>query len=489
MASAIDVRRIAYGLGAIAFMALCTWFGTGLHPLWPLMWFAPVLLLLFSVDTRWWIAALAAAVGMVLGVMNLLGLFYGALQAPIPILIQIYFTEGLMFALAVLLFRALMRRKAYWSALLAFPAFWTSFEYLLNLTSIHGTAGSLAYTQLGFLPFLQLASITGPWGMTFLLWSFPAALAIGIHLSETERTKAVQITGVTAAVIALVLVLGTVRLFINPEGVPVKVGLIASDGPNEDVAEPGTPTIKLLSGYAKAVEALAQQGAEAIVMPEKTSVFLDPETQQLDTQLQALANAVHARLVVGVVRVVPQPNNALPIKYNEARIYTPGGTVESYDKEHMLPPFESRLTPGTSLTLLTAATSTWGVEICKDMDFTQLSREYGQAGAGLMLVPGWDFGLDWIHHGHMAIMRGVESGFSIVRSAKDGSLFVSDDRGRILGETMSGSAPFSTLVVSVPQSHDKTLFLLLGDWFAWVALALLVLCLAQLARRWKAGQA
>src|SRR5579871_2063502 len=334
MASAIDVRRIAYGLGAIAFMAICTWFGTGLHPLWPLMWFAPVLLLLFSVDARWWIAALAAAAGMVLGVMNLLGLFYGALQAPIPILIQIYFTEGLMFALAVLLFRALMRRKAYWSALLAFPAFWTSFEYLLNLTSIHGTAGSLAYSQLGFLPFLQLASITGPWGMTFLLWSFPAALAIGIHLSETERGKAVQITGVTAAVIALVLVLGTVRLFINPEGVP----------------EPGTPTIKLLSGYAKAVEALAQQGAEAIVMPEKTSVFLDPETQQLDTQMQALANAVHARLVVGVVRVVPQPNNALPIKYNEARIYTPGGTVESYDKEHMLPPFESRLTPGTSLT-------------------------------------------------------------------------------------------------------------------------------------------
>jgi apolipoprotein N-acyltransferase len=122
------------------------------------------------------------------------------------------------------------------------------------------------------------------------------------------------------------------------------------------------------------------------------------------------------------------------------------------------------------------------VAICKDMDFTQLSRRYGEAGAGLMLVPAWDFFLDWIQHGHMAVMRGVESGFSVVRSAKGGSLFASDDRGRILGEIKSDAAPFSSLLVSVPQTHDRTLFLRLGDWFAWVAVALLALCLVQLVR-------
>jgi apolipoprotein N-acyltransferase len=122
------------------------------------------------------------------------------------------------------------------------------------------------------------------------------------------------------------------------------------------------------------------------------------------------------------------------------------------------------------------------VAICKDMDFTQLGRRYGAAGAGLMLVPAWDFNLDWIQHGHMAVMRGVESGFNVVRSAKGGSLFVSDDRGRILGEIRSNAAPFSSLLVAVPGGHERTLFVLWGDWFAWVAVALLLLCLLQLVR-------
>ena len=82
----------------------------------------------------------------------------------------------------------------------------------------------------------------------------------------------------------------------------------------------------------------------------------------------------------------------------------------------------------------------------------------------------------------MAVMRGVESGFSIVRAAKQGYLTVSDDRGRILAESRSDSAPFSTLIADVPVRHDTTLYLLLGDWFAWLALATLAFTLVQLFR-------
>jgi|SRR5579864_5648631 len=66
-----------------------------------------------------------------------------------------------------------------------------------------------------------------------------------------------------------------------------------------------------------------------------------------------------------------------------------------------------------------------------------------------------------------------------------GSLFVSDERGRMLAETRSDAAPFSTLLASVPV-HEKTLFLRLGDSLAWLALVILGLCLAQLARPRKA---
>jgi len=172
-------------------------------------------------------------------------------------------------------------------------------------------------------------------------------------------------------------------------------------------------------------------------------------------------------------------------KHNEARIYTPHAEVGSYNKEHLLPPFEtSRFTPGTSRTLFAApgkaAGQTWGVAICKDMDFTNPVRSYGQAGVGLMLVPAWDFHVDGFWHGHIAVMRAVEDGFSLVRSARDGLLTVADDRGRIVAETTSQSAPFAALLARVPAGHSSTLFLLLGDWFGWCAMAAAVWAVGRL---------
>ena len=45
------------------------------------------------------------------------------------------------------------------------------------------------------------------------------------------------------------------------------------------------------------------------------------------------------------------------------------------------------------------------MEICKDMDFPLLSRQYGNDGAGLMLVPAYDFVTDGWLHGRMAILK------------------------------------------------------------------------------------
>jgi apolipoprotein N-acyltransferase len=176
---------------------------------------------------------------------------------------------------------------------------------------------------------------------------------------------------------------------------------------------------------------------------------------------------------------VPGKRNAA--HYNEARIYQPHAPVLSYDKEHMLPPFESPLTPGTALVTLPRRQEMWGVAICKDMDFAGPANRYGRQNVGLMLAPAWDFNLDRGWHGHIAVMRAVEGGFSLVRAAKDGYLTVSDNRGRVLAETRSDAAkPFATLLASVPAVHSATVYLLLGDWFAWVACVLLALAVFRL---------
>jgi apolipoprotein N-acyltransferase len=479
MASASEFRRLGSGLLAIASTAVLLWFGTGLNPHWPLMWFAPLPALLFAPRASWWSAALVAGSAWILGSLNMWHYDMAVINIPPPIVVRILITIGLVFAISVLLHRALLRRGAHWTALLAFPAFLTSFEYLLNIGSPHGTAGSLAYSQVNFLPFLQLASITGPWGMTFLLLLFPCALALGLHLRTRATQQALAIVGVSLSVIALVLMFGAVRLLLPAPTGLVRVGLMASDPPvSPFMADEGVPTTRLLQTYADHAVALAAQGAQVIVMPEKIGVLAGSATQDSDVLFNALADKTHATIVVGSIRVADHKG------YNEARVYAPAAPVLSYDKQHMLPAFESNLTPGTTLTLLPRPSGVWGVAICKDMDFTPLSREYGQAGVGLLLVPAWDFDLDRLEHGHMAVMRGVESGFNLVRAAKQGYLTVSDYRGRILAETTSDSAPFAVLIADVPANHVHTLYVLLGDWFAWLALAVLVVTLVQLARAW-----
>ena len=100
-----------------------------------------------------------------------------------------------------------------------------------------------------------------------------------------------------------------------------------------------------------------------------------------DSIFQSLADKAKFTIIAGLTHV------SQPVKYNQARVYAPGAPVVTYEKHHMLRPFESQFKPGTTLTFLPARSGTWGVAICKDMDFTQPSRQYGKAGVGLMLVP------------------------------------------------------------------------------------------------------
>lgn len=476
MAFATDYRRDVTALLAVTSTALMVWFGTGLYPKWPMPWLAPLPVLLFASRSSWWSTGLTATLSWLIGYLNLWH-YLKVVDIPLAARLAIFAVPALVFAVAVLLFRALLRLGAWWSALLAFPATWVSIEYLVDLVSPHGTGGNLSYSQLNFLPVLQLASVTGPWGISFLILFFPSAIAMGLHLCSSAPKQAGRIVGVGLGVTVLVLLFGAVRLTLPVQGPKVKVGLLASDqAANVDVADEGPEAARLFREYAAEAERLAARGAQVIVLPEKLGVVVDPGTKDTDALFQSLADKTKSQIVVGLIHVSP------PLKYNEALVFRPGAPLQSYDKHHLLPPFESRLKPGTRLTFLHESSGTWGVAICKDMDFTPLSRQYGEAGTGLLLVPAWDFVLDRWLHGHISIMRGVEDGFSIARAAKQGYLTVSDDRGRILAETQSDSAPFATLVADVPVVHDTTLYLIWGDWFAWVVLATLVFTLLQFFR-------
>jgi len=444
------------------------WFGTGLEPLWPLLWLAPFPTLLVCLDKRPWPGLAATALAWFVGTFSFWA-YFRHLQLPPAAFLVIAGAICAAMTLAALLFRILVRKGAVWIGLLAFPAVVVSFEYLRNISTPHGTAGSLAYTQLHFLPFLQLASVTGPWGMTFLLMLLPASLAIAAHL------RRVRVLVVSCALLAVVLIFGLMRLAVSGSGQKVSIGLIASDA--ETGVAAGNNANDLLARYATAAHRLAAQGARIIVLPEKLAgVIANGQGEEGNAALQRTADDTGATIIAGEVFTQAGAH------YNQARVFRPETQPLAYNKRHMLPPFEDALTPGATTLTFAGAAGLYGVAICKDMDFTPLLRDYGRDAVELMLVPAWDFNVDRAWHGHIAVMRAVEDGFGLVRSARNGYLTVADSRGRILAEERSDAQmPFSALLATVPVEHTPTIYLRLGDWFAWVACALVAASIARVA--------
>ena len=111
MGFANNSYRIGWALLAVLSTAALVWFGTGLFPLWPLMWFAPLPILLFAARSAWPAAAAAAMLAWALGNLNQWHYFRDVLHVPLTVCAMVVLAPACMFALTVLLFRALARRN------------------------------------------------------------------------------------------------------------------------------------------------------------------------------------------------------------------------------------------------------------------------------------------------------------------------------------------------------------------------------------------
>ncbi len=94
-----------------------------------------------------------------------------------------------------------------------------------------------------------------------------------------------------------------------------------------------------------------------------------------------------------------------------------------------------------------------GLEICKDMDFQAMIRTDEVATQPqLMAVPAWDFDKDDWSHGRVAILRSVENGVPMARTARDGLLTLNDRYGRIVAREgiRPAAISFTTLIGDLP---------------------------------------
>jgi apolipoprotein N-acyltransferase len=463
-------------------------FGTGLAPLWPFLWLAPIPVLWLAPRLPAATAFFVAAAAYALGGFN--EWHYLAIVVPLWLCFLNTIVPACLFGLAALLFRNRVLKGHLWQAVLIVPAFWVAYEYVTAMVSIHGTIGNISYSQMNFLPILQIASVTGIWGISFSVFLFAATLAALFGSGTTRQKQKAAI--ISAVFLFCVLGYGFWRLATTPKNSPtIKVGLIASDDSFNLVVPTVDDAQHAFERFGRQMQAMSSQGVQLFVLPEHSGPITDASEAAADSTFEQLARQTHAYIAIGIDRI------SAKAAWNQERIYSPDGTLlATYDKHHLLPHWEDQFTPSTTRTALTvpygamcsgpgAKTSTvsalsgkWGLEICKDMDFPLLSRQYARDGVALMVVPAWDFYYDGWLHGRIGILRGVEGGFSIARSAKKSILYATDDRGRVLAERDTGFAPFATVVVTVPVRHDSTLYARFGDWFAWLDIALLLFLFA-----------
>lgn len=462
--------------------AALSYLGTGLHPMWPLLWVAPIPLLAIAPRLRASTAFLLASVAWLIGGLNQWNYFTHVIELPLPLIAFALIVPAVVFGLGVLFTRSFLRRGSLFLAALAFPVYWVACEYLTEVGSPHSTFGNLAYTQMNFLPIIQIASITGIWGISFIVFLFAGTIAALLSgTGEPRQRRALAIT--VGAIVCALFLFGQWRLQSNPSGQSVTVTLMGKDVPMSVYLGPEEQALELLHEYSDEVRRVTPGGTQVVVLPEKIARVSESSLPQVDAFFSSTATATHAAIVVGLVRRTSSG------AFNSSRFYSPDGKLEAnYDKHHLVPGIEPEK-PGDQRVVLDQPSGRWALQICKDMDFPKLSREYAGEGVNLLLVPAWDFNLDRWLHARMAVLRAVENGFALARSARNGLLTLSDNRGRILTEAATVPDRFVSITGKVNAAREKTFYTQAGDWFAWLCVAIFVILVGSRFLQWKMGRA
>lgn len=470
-----------FGHGAFAWMAL-----------------APLLVALHGVSPRE-----GARLGYVTGAVAGVGLLYwtsfvivqfGGLPLAVGAMVM-----GLL-CLAVALFPALFGwLVARWSlrfgtaALLLAPVAWVATEMLRSYTFFRFAWCLLGYSQHAHLPFVQIASVTAVYGVSFLV-ALPAA-GVGYAVAEGGSRRGRQ--AAAAALAAVVLAWGygawALRQPVETTGT-VKVGLVQASIPQDQKWNPRR-AYENIERHVVLTRSAASRGARFVVWPESAVPFYFDEGGVVAEDLQALASGWQLHLFFGNDDREPDENGRTVKAWVGAKMLSPEGRLAfRYHKRRLVPfgeyvPLQPLLTlggryaaklvqqvadftAGTEASLGRVDGHPVGAFICYEAIFPDLARELAAEGAQLLVNVTNDawYGRTSAPHQHlaMAVFRAVENRRYLVRAANTGISAVVDPHGRVLERTALFEP--ALIVADVPFVSGTTFYARHGDVFGWTCL-------------------
>ena len=385
----------------------------------------------------------------------------------------------------------LLNENPPWVRLIVAPSIWTALEWVRSLGFIGFTWGDLAISQYRNPPFIQLAAVTGTWGLSYLLMMSNVAVADTIaHWRSASRKRSIVAMTATAAVLLLAHGYGWMRLSdINPgcHRELLRVALVQGSF-DQDLPLTEDYTRKVMEVYSILTHSVARFNPQLVVWPETTIPGDFPTEHRLWEQISTLAKERKADLLVGGSAYAYPLFSYKPFLYNGAFLFNNDGEYAgNYYKVHLVPfgevvplrkymPLLERYCvrdedyrPGPGFLPIRQ----YGVMICFESIFPEISREMVRKGAKILVVmtnDGW-FKRTAAPEQHLAfsVFRAVENGRWLARNAATGISCIIDPRGHISGRLglWRRGVVKGEVGMGWPTFYGSH-----GEWFALMCLAL-----------------
>jgi apolipoprotein N-acyltransferase len=449
------VKRVDYFWAAVSGALLVVSFPT--YNLWPAAWFFLVPLLLCTQGKN---GKDAFLLGAFAGVIAYLGLIYWVIVAvhrygniPLPLAISILLLLVIYLSLywgAFTCFTSYVKEDT-WILLVVFPALWVGLEFLRNFFLSGFPWDLVGYSQYLNTGFVQVADITGVYGVSYLVIMINTLLFLWIaRLKERQGTPLLG-TILTIALIALTCAYGYWRINYPEKGEKGLVVGVAQGNIVQDVKWDAAFQEETLAIYRSLSLQLKGQSPGLIVWPETAVPFYFPSGSELDNKVMVISQEANTYLLFGSLSVGKKKREMQV--YNSAYLLSPQQHILGrYDKVHLVPfgeyiplsplfPVFNTLTgigniqQGKELVLFKLPRGTFGVLICFEVLFPELCREDVRRGADFMVTitnDAW-FGRTSAPYQHLAqaTLRAVENRTWLVRAANTGISAFVDPWGRI----------------------------------------------------------
>jgi apolipoprotein N-acyltransferase len=340
------------------------------------------------------------------------------------------------------------------SYILLFPFIWVTLEYAQSFSPFGGLPWLAAgYSQSRFLNIIQIADITGIYGLSFLLVWTGTAIVWFIRRRDRGFIACAPVL-LAVLLIAGCLVYGRVSLHrwenLHPRFQAAMLqGNLSFDEPYPALLD------KFRDGYVRMASRLKSLHTDLLVLPESPS----PLFYESDADYRKVIGHLAARFPFGLVfNNVRSKGNGESRYYNSAYFLDRGGFLTGiYDKIHLVPFGEyiplkrlfsfvetiskdvSAFAPGNDYRVVEIGGHPANAIICFEAVFPPLVRRFVQKGSQLIINltnDGW-YGDSAAPYQHLAIsrFRAVENRRYLLRSTNSGISAFIEPTGRLQAAT------------------------------------------------------